>query len=217
MPNETVEQFAARARSWLAEQVQVSGGSTAAGQDPAGVDLAEQKRFQAALYDAGFVGITWPVEVGGQGLPEQYQQAWNDVVKDFDTPTGAFIIGIGMCGPTVADLGSDELKQRYLKPLLRGEEIWCQLFSEPGAGSDVASLQTRAVLDGGEWVVNGQKVWTSVAASANFGALLARTDPTKPKHGGITMFVVDMHDPGVTVRPLVDMSGGARFNEVFLR
>jgi alkylation response protein AidB-like acyl-CoA dehydrogenase len=211
----TVDEFAARARAWLTEHAPAMGEKTAAGQDPAGVGLPEQKQFQAALYDAGFAGITWPAAVGGQGLPEQYQQAWNDVVKEFDTPTGAFIIGIGMCGPTIVDLGSDELKQRYLKPLLRGEEIWCQLFSEPGAGSDVASLQTKAVRDGAEWIVNGQKVWTSVAASSDFGALLARTDPTKPKHRGITMFVVDMHDPGVTVRPLVDMSGGARFNEVF--
>jgi alkylation response protein AidB-like acyl-CoA dehydrogenase len=113
------------------------------------------------------------------------------------------------------DFGSEALKQRYIRPLLRGEEVWCQLFSEPGAGSDVASLQTRAVRDGDGWVVNGQKVWTSVAQIADFGALIARTDPDVPKHDGITMFVIDMHAPGVTVRPLRDMTGGATFNEVF--
>jgi alkylation response protein AidB-like acyl-CoA dehydrogenase len=148
-------------------------------------------------------------------LGESAQLAFNDVAKDFDLPVRPFIIGIGMCGPTLVDLGTDEQKSRYLPPMLSGEEIWCQLFSEPGAGSDVASLQTRAVPDGDEWVLDGQKVWTTNAQLADYGAVLARTNPDVPKHQGLTMFVVDMRAPGVDVRPLRDMTGRAPFNEVF--
>ncbi|HEY4458340.1 MAG TPA: acyl-CoA dehydrogenase family protein [Pseudonocardiaceae bacterium] len=197
--------FRTRARDWLTANVPAEDGD----------DLAVAKRFQAALHEAGFAGITWPTAYGGQGLGEAAQLAFNDAAKDFDLPVRPFIIGVGMCGPTLVDLGTDEQKARYLPPLLSGEEIWCQLFSEPGAGSDVASLQTRAVPDGDEWVLNGQKVWTTNAQLADFGAVLARTNPDVPKHQGLTMFVVDMHAPGVEVRPLRDMTGGAPFNEVF--
>jgi alkylation response protein AidB-like acyl-CoA dehydrogenase len=199
------QEFRERARSWLAANVPTSDTD----------ELAVAKRFQAAMHDAGFAGITWPTAYGGQGLGEPAQLAFNDVAKDFDLPTRPFIIGMGMCGPTIVDLGTDEQKSRYLPPLLRGEEIWCQLFSEPGAGSDVASLQTRAVADGDGWVLDGQKVWTTLAQLADFGAVLARTNPDVPKHKGLTMFIVDMHAPGVEVRPLRDMSGRAPFNEVF--
>ncbi|MBC3193581.1 acyl-CoA dehydrogenase family protein [Pseudonocardia sp. C8] len=177
--------------------------------------LRTAREFQAALHDAGYAGITWPREMGGQGLGQAEQQVFADEAAAYDLPLYPFMIGMGMCGPTVVDLGTAEQQRRYLPPLLRGEEIWCQLFSEPGAGSDVASLQTRAVRDGDRWVVNGQKVWTTNAQFADFGALLARTDPDRPKHAGLTMFVVDMHAPGVTVRPLKDMSGRAPFNEVY--
>ncbi|SFN68102.1 Acyl-CoA dehydrogenase [Pseudonocardia ammonioxydans] len=177
--------------------------------------LRRAREFQAALYDAGYSGITWPKEVGGQGLGQAEQQVFADEAAAFDLPLYPFMIGMGMCGPTIVDLGTTEQRERYLPPLLRGEEIWCQLFSEPGAGSDVASLQARAVLDGDRWVVNGQKVWTTNAQFADYGALLARTDPDRPKHAGLTMFIVDMHAPGVTVRPLKDMSGRAPFNEVY--
>jgi alkylation response protein AidB-like acyl-CoA dehydrogenase len=196
-----------RAREWLLTH------STAP--DPAADVIATAKQFQAALYDAGFAGITWPIEVGGRGLRPADQQAFNDEAANFDLPTAPFIIGLGMCGPTIIDLGTHEQKQRYLRPLLRGEEIWCQLFSEPGAGSDVASLQARAVRDGDEWVLSGQKVWTTGAQVSDFGAVLARTDPDVPKHSGLTMFIVDMHAPGVDVRPLRVMTGNAPFNEVF--
>jgi alkylation response protein AidB-like acyl-CoA dehydrogenase len=202
---EQVREFRTRARTWLTENVPAVDSD----------ELAIAKQFQAALHDAGFAGITWPAAYGGAGLGEPAQLAFNDVAKDFDLPTRPFIIGIGMCGPTIVDLGTEEQKTRYLPPLLSGEEIWCQLFSEPGAGSDVASLQTRAVRDGDGWVLEGQKVWTTMAHLADFGAVLARTDPDVPKHQGLTMFIVDMHAPGVEVRPLRDMTGRAPFNEVF--
>ena len=199
------QEFRERARSWLTANVPTADLD----------ELTTAKRFQAALQEAGFAGITWPAAYGGQGLGEAAQLAFNDVARDFDLPTQPFIIGMGMCGPTIVDLGTEEQKARYLPPLLRGEEIWCQLFSEPGAGSDVASLQTRAVRDGDGWVLEGQKVWTTLAHLADFGAVLARTNPDVPKHQGLTMFIVDMHAPGVEVRPLRDMTGRAPFNEVF--
>jgi alkylation response protein AidB-like acyl-CoA dehydrogenase len=177
--------------------------------------LARSREFQAALFDAGYSGITWPTECGGQGLGTAEQQIFGDEAAEFELPVRPFIIGMGMCGPTLVDLGTDEQKQRYLRKLLNGEEIWCQLFSEPGAGSDVASLQTRAVPTDDGWVMSGQKVWTTNAQYADFGAVLARTDPDRPKHAGLTMFIVDMHAPGVTVRPLKDMTGRAPFNEVY--
>lgn len=223
---ETPEGFGARARRWLAENlpgVPDLPESTAASEGTAPSmprtpqeELALSRDFQAALYDAGFAGITWTAEYGGQGLGQAHQQAFNDAVRDFAPPVGPFVIGLGMCGPTLADLGTEEQKHRYLRPLLRGEEIWCQLFSEPGAGSDVASLQSRAVRDGNGWVLDGQKVWTTGAQHSDFGAILVRTNPDLPKHRGLTMFVLDMRAPGVTVRPLRDMTGRSVFNEVFL-
>ncbi|MDN5918181.1 MAG: acyl-CoA dehydrogenase family protein [Pseudonocardia sp.] len=198
-------------RAWLGAHAPAPFAGLAADEQ-----LRRSREFQAALFDAGFAGITWPKEVGGQGLGPAAQQAFSDEAAEFDLPTYPFMIGMGMCGPTIVDLGTPEQRTRYLPKLLRGEEIWCQLFSEPGAGSDVAGLQARAVLDGDHWVVNGQKVWTTNAQFADFGALLVRTDPDRPKHAGLTMMIVDMHGPGVTVRPLKDMSGRAPFNEVYL-
>jgi alkylation response protein AidB-like acyl-CoA dehydrogenase len=210
---ETPERFGARAGAWLAEQLPEGIGFEPRTPHE---ELAHSRSFQAALYDAGFAGITWPAEYGGRGLGQVHQQAFNDAVRDFSPPVGPFIVGLGMCGPTLADLGTEAQKQRYLRPLLRGEEIWCQLFSEPGAGSDVASLQSRAVRDGDGWVLDGQKVWTTGAQASDFGAILVRTDPDVPKHQGLTMFVLDMRAPGVTVRPLRDMTGRSVFNEVYL-
>jgi alkylation response protein AidB-like acyl-CoA dehydrogenase len=212
------DDFRARARAWLA----ANAPRRASGDDEAEADargqaavLAEQKTFQAKLFDAGFAGITWPKEYGGQGLTSAEQIIWSQESRDYDLPTGAFFIGISMPGNTLVELGTEQQKKRYLPKMLRGEEIWCQLFSEPGAGSDVASLQTSAVRDGDEWVLNGQKVWTSGAQYSDFGAIIARTDPTRPKHSGISMFIVDMHAPGVTVRPLKVATGHSPFNEVF--
>jgi len=212
------DDFRARARAWLA----ANAPRRAAGDDEAeaasrgqAAVIAEQKAFQTKLHAAGFAGITWPTEYSGQGLTSAEQIIWSQESRDYDLPTGAFFIGLSMPGNTLVELGTDGQKRRYLPKMLSGEEIWCQLFSEPGAGSDVASLQTSALRDGDGWVLNGQKVWTSGAQYSDFGAILARTDPTKPKHNGISMFIVDMHAPGVTVRPLKVATGHSPFNEVF--
>ncbi|HEY2079128.1 MAG TPA: acyl-CoA dehydrogenase family protein [Streptosporangiaceae bacterium] len=212
------DDFRTRARAWLA----ANAPRRAAGDDEAEAEsrgqaavIAEQKAFQAKLHAAGFAGITWPAEYGGQGLTSAEQIIWSQESRDYDLPTGVFFIGLSMPGNTLVEVGTEAQKKRYLPKMLSGEEIWCQLFSEPGAGSDVASLQTSAVRDGEGWVLNGQKVWTSGAQYSDFGAILARTDPAKPKHNGISMFIVDMHAPGVTVRPLKVATGHSPFNEVF--
>ena len=210
------DDFRARARAWLtANAPRRASGEDEESQARGSAAIAEQKAFQAKLYDAGFAGITWPKEYGGQGLGAAEQIAWSQETRDYDLPTGVFFIGLSMPGNTLLELGTPAQKERYLPKMLRGEEIWCQLFSEPGAGSDVASLQTSAVRDGDSWVLNGQKVWTSGAQYSDFGAIIARTDPAQPKHRGISMFIVDMHDPGVTVRPLKVATGHSPFNEVF--
>jgi alkylation response protein AidB-like acyl-CoA dehydrogenase len=211
------EDFRARARAWLAANAPRRGSDDEAEAETRGqaAVIAGQKAFQAKLYDAGFAGITWPKEYGGQGLTGAEQIIWSQESRDYELPTGVFFIGLSMPGNTLIEVGSEEQKKRYLPRMLRGEEIWCQLFSEPGAGSDVASLQTSAVRDGDEWVLNGQKVWTSGAQYSDYGAILARTDPAQPKHEGISMFIVDMHAPGVTVRPLKVATGHSPFNEVF--
>ncbi|MFG6191328.1 acyl-CoA dehydrogenase family protein [Nonomuraea sp. JJY05] len=196
------------ARAWLQANVP-------ADDRPGGDAIARAKEFMAKLHDAGYSGITWPRRWGGQGLTQAEERAFAAEARGFTLPTYVFSIGLGMTGPTLVDRGTDAQRERFVRPLLRGEEIWCQLFSEPGAGSDVASLQTRAERDGDHWIVNGQKVWTSVAHHADWGLLLARTDVDVPKHKGLTMFVVDMHHPGVTVRPLKDMTGRSNFNEIF--
>jgi len=168
------------------------------------------------LGEAGYATPTWPKEYGaGLSLAPGQAKVVNEVLGQYRVPRPFNIIGIGMGGPTLIACGSDEQKQRLLRPLATNQEIWCQLFSEPGAGSDVAGLSTRAVRDGDEWVVNGQKVWTSLAHLAKWGMLLARTNPDVPKHRGLSYFVVDMQAPGVEVRPLVQITGDAEFNEVF--
>jgi alkylation response protein AidB-like acyl-CoA dehydrogenase len=210
----SVTDFRNRARAWLEERAPRRGDGAEPGEAGRG-DIATQKAFQASLYDAGFAGLTWPREYGGQGLTNAEQIAFSQEARNFALPVGAFIIGLGMPGPTILELGTEEQKKRYLPKLLRGDEIWCQLFSEPSGGSDVAALITTAVRDDDGWLLNGQKVWTSGAQYSDFGAVIARTDPTVPKHNGITMFIVDMHAPGVTVRPLKVATGAAPFNEVF--
>jgi alkylation response protein AidB-like acyl-CoA dehydrogenase len=173
--------------------------------------------FLGAQFDAGLAWVQFPEGHGGLAASPSLQRLVDDRLKAAGAPSSfpRNPIGYGMGAPTVATHGSDAQRSRYLRPLFTGEEIWCQLFSEPGAGSDVASLSTRAVLDGDEWIVNGQKVWTTLAHVARWGMLLARTDPDTTKHKGMTYFVVDMHGPGVEVRPLRQMTGDAEFNEVY--
>ncbi|GAA4692197.1 acyl-CoA dehydrogenase family protein [Nocardioides conyzicola] len=178
-------------------------------------DVVSRQR-QALLYDGGLVGVTWPVEAGGQGGTPMQQAIIDQEMSRAGVPGLINLIGIGMCGPTVIHHGSDDQKDRYLKRLLRADDIWCQLFSEPASGSDLAALRTKAVqTEDGSWRISGQKVWTTLAHLADYGIVLTRTDPDVAKHRGLTMFVVPMKAEGVTVRPLRQMSGGADFNEVF--
>jgi len=173
--------------------------------------------FLGRQFDLGLGWVHFPVGQGGLGLSPRVQRTVNETLVGAGAPIAAYrnIIGHGMGAPTIVTHGSDAQKARYLRPLFTGEEVWCQLFSEPGAGSDVASLATKAVLDGEEWIVNGQKVWTTLAHLAKWGMLVARTDSEAPKHKGMTYFVVDMEAPGVEVRPLYQITGEAEFNEVY--
>jgi alkylation response protein AidB-like acyl-CoA dehydrogenase len=174
------------------------------------------KEWQRKLFDGGWAGITWPAEYGGRGGTAIEQAIFNQEMARFEVGAGALAVGVGMVGPTLIEWGTDEQKSSHLQTILSGDEVWCQLFSEPGAGSDLAGLRTRAELDGDTWVVNGQKVWTSLAQHSDWAILLARTDPDVPKHKGITFFLVDMTSPGIDIRPLRQIDGVAHFNEVFL-
>jgi alkylation response protein AidB-like acyl-CoA dehydrogenase len=176
------------------------------------------EEFRGAQYDRGLAWVHFPEGSGGLGLSPTRQRHVDSRLRAAGAraPHGTLFFGLSLAGPTVATHGSDELRPRALRPMFTGEEIWCQLFSEPGAGSDLAGLATRAVKDGDEWVVNGQKVWNTLAHVADRGMLVARTDPDLPKHKGLTYFMVDMHAPGVEVRPLRQITGEAEFNEVYL-
>ena len=213
--NDTPEEaaFRAEARAFLEKHLKPKG-SAPASRDRVNM-LEKAKAWQKTKAENKFAQITWPEEWGGRGGTAMQNVIWGQEESKFDAPTGPFAIGLGMCVPTVIAFGSDEHKERYVQKALMGEEIWCQLFSEPSAGSDVAGLKTRAVKDGDEWVINGQKVWTSGAHYSDYGILLVRTDPKAPKHKGLTMFIVNMKQPGVEVRPIHQASGGREFNEVY--
>jgi alkylation response protein AidB-like acyl-CoA dehydrogenase len=182
------------------------------------VDAEDRVAFRGAQFDRGLAWVHFPEGKGGLGLSPKSQTVVQDELRHASRvydDIGINPIGIGMAAPVLLAHGTPELHERFLRRIFTGEDIWCQLFSEPSAGSDVASLATRAVRDGDEWLVNGQKVWTTLAHVSNWGLLVARTDPDKPKHKGLTYFVVDMHAPGVDVRPLFQLTGEAEFNEVF--
>jgi alkylation response protein AidB-like acyl-CoA dehydrogenase len=218
--NDTPElaEYRATVRAWLDEhaaQAPVLRGDGAIRDEHEAV--AAHRAWQRRLADAGLAAVTWPAEYGGQGLGPLHQVVVNQEIGEAKVPGIFDVIGVGMLGPTLIAHGSEDCKQRHLGPMLAAEEVWCQLFSEPAAGSDLAGIQTRARRqDDGSWRVSGQKVWTTNAQHASFGLLLARTDPDLPKHKGLTMFVLPMDADGVSVRPLRQISGDAHFNEVFL-
>lgn len=215
--------YRAEARAWLEQHAKLRGddtrhrgGMSDAYSEEEARHVKEAKEWQATLAEHGWAGITWPEEYGGRGGTVLQQRVFLQEQAEYDVPAGVFAQGIGMAGPTIIAHGTEAQKERFLRPMLRGDEVWCQLFSEPGAGSDLAGLQTRAVRDGDEFVVNGQKVWTSSAHYSDWGILLARTDPDAPKHRGITYFLLDMRTPGIEIRPIKQITGTAHFNEVFL-
>ena len=207
-------EFRAKVRAWLAEAAaKYQGLPDAEGRNDEFV--RRSKDWQKTKHEAGYTGITWPKAMGGQGLTPMHSIIFSQEESKTAAPTGLYAIGLGMCIPTVFTHGNPEVVQRFVPKALEGGEIWCQLFSEPAAGSDLAGIRTRAVRDGDDWVITGQKVWTTNAHLCDYGIIVTRTDPSKPKHKGLTMFIVDMHAPGVEARPLKQMSGGADFNEVF--
>ncbi|MCU1356003.1 MAG: acdA [Acidimicrobiales bacterium] len=214
--------FREEARAWLVANAPAKGspedfstGFLERTMEPAEF-IRRSKQWQSFLVDEGWAGITWPKAHGGRGGTSMQSVIWGQEAGQFGVTVNAFAVGIGMAGPTILRHGTDAQKERFLRPMLRGDEVWCQLFSEPDAGSDLANISTRAVRDGDEFVVSGQKVWTSGAADSDWGILLARTDPDQPKHKGITYFLVDMKTPGFDIRPLRQMTGADHFSEVFL-
>ena len=216
--NDSPEEAAFRehARDWLAQNAASHKATSANGRRPNSPEhMAAAKEWQTRKAEAGFACITWSKEWGGGGGTPIQSVIFNQEEAKAGVNYGYFTIGLGMCVPTVMAFADDDTKQRFVNPAVRGEEIWCQLFSEPAGGSDVAAARTRAVKDGDEWVINGQKVWTTGAQYSDYGILLVRTDPDVPKHKGLTMFWIDMHDPAVEVRPIHQMSGGSDFNEVY--
>ena len=215
-------EFRAEARAWLEAHAPAKGspedfstGMLEGTMDPAEF-MRRVKAWQHVLVEEGWAGITWPTRYGGRGGTSIQSSIFTQEASRFGVTTASFAVGIGMAGPTIMRHGTEEQKDRYLGPMLRGDEVWCQLFSEPDAGSDLANISTRALRDGDEWVVTGQKVWTSGGDEADWGILLARTDPDVPKHKGITYFLVDMKTPGFEIRPLKQMTGSEHFSEVFL-
>jgi alkylation response protein AidB-like acyl-CoA dehydrogenase len=214
--NDTPEQaeYRRQARAWLEEHRSEAPPRSGSSEDSAYIHA--RKEWQRKLAEAGLAAVTWPEEFGGRGRGPIEQVTVNQEISRAGVPGILDVIGIGMLGPCLIAHGTSEQKSRHLGPMLHGDEVWCQMFSEPAAGSDLAAVQTRARQeDDGAWILNGQKVWTTNAQFASFGLLLARTDPDVPKHKGLTMFIVPMDAPGVTVRGLRQISGEAEFNEVF--
>ena len=209
------EAFRGELRAWL-ERAKAEGAFGPREHKDLDEVVRDGRRWQKALHEGGWCGIHWPREYGGRSAGLLEQIIFQEELARAGSPQLINLLALSMVGPVLIAYGTEEQKRRYLKPILTAEEIWCQGYSEPGAGSDLAALSTRAVLDGDAYVVNGQKVWTSYAQYADFCILLARTNPDVPKHKGITMFLVDMHLPGIEVRPLRQMNGDSEFNEVYL-
>jgi alkylation response protein AidB-like acyl-CoA dehydrogenase len=202
LSTEDAAAFTARCQEFLATAT-TNGGPTGA------------RTFLKEVHEAGLGGLVYDAEYGGAGLSRDHDRIWRAEKARYGSPDGEFVISHGMCLPVLNDFGTEEQKRTYMPDNISGEAMWCQMFSEPGAGSDVASLQTRAILDGDEWIINGQKVWTTLAHKSQYGVLIARTNPDVAKHAGISMFIVDMGDPAVEIRPIHQIDGGKHFNEVF--
>jgi alkylation response protein AidB-like acyl-CoA dehydrogenase len=205
LSEEEQKAFAERCRHFLSEHTRPGGAG----------NVASARAFQAELADAGLAGLAYAKEYGGAGLTLEHERIYRAVAQDFPPMAGSLVISHGMCLPVLNEFGTEDQKRRFMPDNITGRTLWCQMFSEPGAGSDVASLQTRAERDGDEWVLNGQKVWTTLAHESEYGIVIARTDPEQPKHAGISMFVVDLRAPGVDIRPIHQIDGGSHFNEVF--
>src|SRR4051794_27727210 len=204
------QEFRDELRGWIEENHP--------GEEPQGDDAAFEFRrgWRGTLHEQGYAGLSWPKEYGGRGATLIEQAIFGEELTRAKAPAAANVLGLAMGGPVVIAHGTDEQKQRYLEPILSAKEIWCQGFSEPDAGSDLAALKTRAVKDNGDWVVTGQKVWTTFAHHAKWCMLVARTDPDAPKHQGLTYFLMDMEQDAVQVRPLRQITGEAEFNELFI-
>ena len=209
--NDTPEEarFREEAASWLAENAPTDDAFRAL------TPLEQAKVWQKQKYDAGWACMGWAPEFGGRGASAIEEVIWRQEESLYDLPANFFLIGQGMIGPTLMAWASDEDKARFLPPLASGEEVWCQLFSEPAGGSDLAALRTRAEREGDDWIINGQKIWTSGAHYSDYGVIVVRTDPTVPKHKGLSYFYVDMKAPGVEVKPIKQLTGDSDFNEVY--
>lgn len=205
----SVAEFREKARVWLADNASRFSGSEAA-------DPRAGREFRTALWEAGLLGITLDPAYGGQGLTAEHQKAYAEEASKYSLPPIGEAVTTGICAPTLLDFGTEKQKKRHVPRMIRGDEVWTQLLSEPGAGSDLAGLQTRALRDGDEYIVNGQKVWTSGAQQSDYALCVARTNADVPKHQGLSMFIVDLRARGVTIRPLRQMTGDSHFNEVFL-
>jgi alkylation response protein AidB-like acyl-CoA dehydrogenase len=209
-------EFRRQARAFLdahATPLRRQGARATTLDDPEVVGNA--RMWQACKKDNGWACLAWPEKYGGRGLGPIENVVWNQEEARYDTPPNPFIVGIGMLGPAIMVHGTEEQRARYLPKMARGDEIWCQLFSEPAAGSDLAGLRTSAVRDGDGWIVNGQKIWTTCAQISEWGVIVARTDRSAPKHAGLTGFIVNMRSPGIDVRPIRQIDGRSDFNEVF--
>ena len=211
-------EFRAKCRAWLEANAELKTKKTNSAKN---MNVGNKSLLEAAAewqkkkYDAGWAMIHWPKEFGGIGATPIERIIWAQEESKFNVPKGVYEIGLGMAGPVMMEYATDEQKERYLPPMAEGKEIWCQLFSEPSAGSDVAGLRSKAVQDGENWIVNGQKVWTSGAQFSDFGILVVRHDPSLEKHKGLTFFFVDMKSPGIEVKPIKQLTGGSSFNEVY--
>ena len=211
-------EFRAKCRAWLEANAELKTKKTNSAKN---MNVGNKSLLEAAAewqkkkYDAGWAMIHWPKEFGGIGATPIERIIWAQEESKFNVPKGVYEIGLGMAGPVMMEYATDEQKERFLPPMAEGKEIWCQLFSEPSAGSDVAGLRSKAVQDGKNWIVNGQKVWTSGAHFSDFGILVVRHDPGLEKHKGLTFFFVDMKSPGIEVKPIKQLTGGSSFNEVY--